>query len=170
MSDFDPMEPLMEARDEFEARTIVAVLEDAGIEARVFVLGNLGLAHSLTPGCAGVPVHVRRSRLAQARRALEASRELGASVDWDSVDVGDEVPSDARNRLTLRSVWWAGVIVLGAGAAAVVVATAMGATSVVASQAFGAALLGSFAIMATAAFLRDWHERRAESGDDAPDR
>ncbi|MBM4112243.1 MAG: hypothetical protein FJ253_02540 [Phycisphaerae bacterium] len=163
MSDFDPMEPFMEARDEFEARTIVAVLEDAGLEARIFVLGNLGLPHSLTPGSTGIPVHVRRSKIAQARRALDASREVGASVDWESIDMGDEPPPTQARSPFFRTIRRAGLVVLSAALITATVAWALGAPAHVVSSSFGMALLISFLLIATAAVVREWSEQRASA-------
>lgn len=175
MSDFDPMVPLLEARSEFEARTIVAVLEDSGLEARVFVLGNLGLPHALTPGSGGIPVHVRRSRIAQAQRVIEASREVGASVDWESVDIGDEPPSAPGRAPSLRVILRAAMVVIAAGVLTAIVAFVIGAGPSVISRAFGIALVLSFLLIAIAALLREWTERHTgaaprESGGAPPDR
>lgn len=128
MSDFDPLVPLVDAENEFEARTIIAVLEDAGFEARIFVLGNLGLPRGLAPGARGVPVMVRRSKLDEARVALAESRALGASVDWASVDVGDEMPRWPARGGWMRRLVRLGAVVLLVAIAATFVAVLFGAT------------------------------------------
>lgn len=165
MSDFDPMVPFMNARDEFEARTIVAVLEDAGLEARIFVLGNLGLPHSMGPGVTGVPVHVRRSRVAQAQRVLDESREVGASVDWESVDIGDERPTPPRRAPSMGAIARSAMIVLLAGFVTAIVAWWMNATAIVTSRAFGMALVSAFLLIVASAFIREWNDR--DRGDEA---
>ncbi len=129
----DPLVTVHEARNEFEARTVAAVLEAAGVPASVFVLANFGLPTPLSPGATGIAVQVHSSRLHAARAALEANRELGASVDWDSVDVGEaeaEQPwplmAGRFARLAARVLPALGVVALGlllllaAGLAAVV--------------------------------------------------
>jgi len=163
MNDFDPMETLMEAGSEFEARTIIAVLEDAGIEARIFVLGNLGLPHALTPGARGVPVHVRRSQLERARQALAESREVGASVDWESVDVGDEPPPPARRAPSRLMLARAAGVVLVAGIVTVVVARIMGAKGSALSRSLVTVLGIAFLLIVISLAVREFVESRDRS-------
>lgn len=168
MSDFDPMEPFMEASSEFEARTVIAVLEDAGIEANIFVLGNLGLPHALTPGAKGVPVYVRRSQRALAERALAESRQIGASVDWESVDFGD-APSPPMPRRAPR-LWTiigrSAVVAVAAGAVASLVAWAMGASSVAATEAIATVIVLCFILMIASLGVRELLDRVGEEAED----
>lgn|GEM_PF-1478474 len=169
MSDFDPLVTLVEVQSEFEARTIVAVLEDAGIEAFVFVLGNLGLPMPLSPGARGIPVQVRQSTLEQSRVVLAECRKVGASVDWDSVDVGDEPPFEPRRRPLRSLVRLAAIVVLTGGAAAGVT-VAIGTTMSVTLRTFALSSLVTLIVMAFMAGTREWTDgsRRDEPSWDPP--
>jgi len=82
-----------EAAGEFEARTVVAVLEDAGIEAFVFPLANIPIPDPFRPGPLGrVPVQVAASDAERARAAIAAARDDAGRIDWDEVDVGEPTP------------------------------------------------------------------------------
>ncbi|MBX3354609.1 MAG: hypothetical protein KF724_02800 [Phycisphaeraceae bacterium] len=150
--------PLLEAGGEFEARTIVAVLEDAGIEAHIFVLGNLGLPHSLTPGSTGIPVMVRQSSVEQAKAALEASKQLGASVDWDSVDVGPEPEFPPRRRRLKTVIAMGGIAILLAGGVALSAAM-FGVTSSTASKIFVFTLAAAFVTAVISSALRELRQQ-----------
>lgn len=166
MSDFDPLVTLIETGGEFEARTIVAVLEDAGIEAHVFVLGNLGLPQPLSPGARGIPVMVRQSRREFAERVLAESRELGASVDWESVDVGDEPPFPPRRR-GLRSIMVLGSGVLLVAAAASMTAVGLGASQSSSARIFMITVAVAFVTLAISSGMREWRDARRDSHDRA---
>lgn len=155
MSDFDPLVPFVDAQGEFEARTIVAVLEDAGIEGHVFVLGDLGLTTSISPGGRGVPVFVRRSMVDRARQVLAESREIGASVDWDSIDVGEEPPFPPRRRM-MRSLVHAFAVMLLVGGAAATAMLLLGASAPVTTRAFFLTLAAAFVVMVIWAGVREW--------------
>lgn len=167
MTEFDPLVTLIEVATEFEARTIVAVLDDSGIEAHVFVLGNLGLPMSLSPGARGVPVQVRASALAAARTALEESLQRGASVDWDSVDVGDEPPFVPRRR-TLRSLVRLGAVALLAGGAAAGVALSFGTGPSLTMRTFTITCLITLAVVAVISGLREWNQGLQHAADWSP--
>ena len=96
MSDQDPDElvTLHVAANEFEARTIVAILEDREVKAVAFPtsLQTLGLDCAGVGMMSGIPVQVRFSDLERGRAALRANQFLADSVDWDAVDVGEEDP------------------------------------------------------------------------------
>lgn len=156
MSDFDPLVTLMEANGEFEARMIVAVLEEAGIEAHVFVLGNLGLPMPLSPGSRGTPVQVRKSALEAARAALKENRELGASVDWDSVDVGAEPPFLPRRR-SLRSFVRLAAMALLIGGAASAIAAVLGANMSVTARVFMISCVATLIVTAILEGMREWN-------------
>lgn len=72
---------------EFEAQTKAAVLHEAGIDAFVFgsVYGTLPLATKFLR----VPLQVRAADVERARAVLVESKIEAASVDWDSVDLGE---------------------------------------------------------------------------------
>jgi hypothetical protein len=85
----DELVTLVTKPTEFEAHAIVAVLEDAGIEAVAFgaMRAVLPLSEKLTP----VPVQVRARDLERAREALKQNQEDSVDVDWNEVDVGERV-------------------------------------------------------------------------------
>lgn len=95
------------ATSDFEAQTIAAVLRDGGVEAAVFgaALGAFGLTGSGSRLLGGVPVQVRAGDLERAKGVLRANKYLADSVDWDSVDVGEE--DHAARKLGARGVFTA---------------------------------------------------------------
>ncbi len=83
--------PFHTARTPFEARVIVAVLEDAGIPAYVAggaLTDEFALSQQLL-NVQGVCVQVRRPDLAAATAALAAAKRTGAALDEDGGDGGD---------------------------------------------------------------------------------
>lgn len=93
------------ATSDFEAQTIAAVLRDGGVDAAVFgaAVGAFGLTGSGSRLLGGVPVQVRAGELDRAKGLLRANKYLADSVDWDSVDVGEE--DDAARQLGTRGVF-----------------------------------------------------------------
>ncbi len=93
-SDPDALVTLYVASNEFEARTIVAILEDREIQAVAFPssLQTLGLDGAGAGMMSGIPVQVRSRDLERGKSALRANQFLADSVDWDAVDVGEEDP------------------------------------------------------------------------------
>jgi len=93
------------ATSDFEAQTIAAVLRDGGVDAAVFgaALGAFGLTGSGSRLLGGVPVQVRAGDLERAKGVLRANKYLADSVDWDSVDVGEE--DDVARKLGSRGVF-----------------------------------------------------------------
>ena len=94
---------------EFAANVKVAVLADAGIEAKVFgSLGTtLGASGRIGPAVLNVDVQVRASDAAEARRILASNIEDSVDIDWDSVDVGnrvDSVPLTSGDRMPLPAI------------------------------------------------------------------
>src|SRR5687768_5330707 len=83
----DELVTLVVKPSEFEANTIVAVLEDAGIKA--FAFSTMRAALPLNQPLTGVPVQVRRMDFDRAQRALKQNVADSVDLDWDSVDVGD---------------------------------------------------------------------------------
>lgn len=87
---------------EFEAHTLVAVLEEAGIDAYAF-----GAMHALLPlseRIVAVPIQVRRRDLERAQAALAQNVADSVDLDWDEVDVGereDQLPLTTRTRMPL---------------------------------------------------------------------
>ena len=91
--DPDRLVTLTTEHTEFAANVKVAVLADAGIEAKVF--GSLGTAIGAT-GQAGPPmldveVKVRASDAARATMVLATAVADSVDIDWDEVDVGERV-------------------------------------------------------------------------------
>ena len=78
---------------EFAANVKIAVLADAGIEAKVFgSLGTtIGAGGALGPKVLHVDVQVRASDADAARTVLAANIADSVDIDWDEVDVGDRV-------------------------------------------------------------------------------
>lgn len=125
-----------DAASEFEARTIVALLEDAGITAFVFSLADLPLADALRGRRRVVRVQVTAADRERARVAIEESTAAAKEIDWDAVDVGEE-PDEVRReeagpveavaarglaRLGRWAAWGIVGLLLLSGAAAIVVA------------------------------------------------
>ncbi|MFO0827388.1 MAG: DUF2007 domain-containing protein [Phycisphaerales bacterium] len=115
-----PLVTVYEAEHEFEAHTVAAVLADANIRAFVFSGSVLGYADPIFGLRGRVPVQVAEAHLERARRALKEAKYIGASIDWDSVDVGEDEP-DHRVTTTITHVllrtlvglgWLAGVVLV----------------------------------------------------------
>lgn len=96
---------LVNASTEFEARTIIAVLESYDIRAFAFAgtLPSFGFADPALGISKPVPVQVAAADLERAREALRDAKEVGASVDWDSVDVGEPEPERGVFRSLLEA-------------------------------------------------------------------
>lgn len=113
----DELVTLLEATTEFEARSLVVVLEDAGIRAVAFGAGDLPSVPSLTTGRPrGVPVQVARGDFEAARTLVDELPVTAGAIDWDQVDVGEPV-EEMRSRSFLSSPGFIratiGVLVLG---------------------------------------------------------
>ncbi len=91
-SDPDGLVTAYLAASEFEAQTVAAILRDREIDVAVFsaAIGTLGLDAVGARLLGGIPVQVRMSDLERANDALRENKFLSDSVDWDSVDVGNE--------------------------------------------------------------------------------
>jgi Putative prokaryotic signal transducing protein len=84
---------LTTAANEFEAGAIVAVLEEAGIDAVAFG-GSQMMGITDLPGLR-VQVQVRRADLERAEAALKQNVADSIDLDWNEVDLGaveDDVP------------------------------------------------------------------------------
>jgi hypothetical protein len=82
---------------EFEANTLVAVLQEAGIEAFAFGIPALTPLGMRIGGC---PVQVRQADLDRAKRAISQNVADSVDIDWDEVDVGqreDNLPLSNRS-------------------------------------------------------------------------
>ena len=93
--------------NEFAAAAVVAVLEEADIQAWTFGLGQAALP--LGERLIGVPVQVRKVDLARAQDALKQQVADSVDLDWDSVDVGeraDDLPLGSPRHMPL--VVWLG--------------------------------------------------------------
>lgn len=88
--DPDILVTLTSAKDPFEADVIVQALEAKGIAARAFSTA----ASTLTWEVAmtdPIKVQVRRADLPLARAALQDMRLDSTEIDWDDVDVGENL-------------------------------------------------------------------------------
>ncbi len=106
MKDPDRQVELTTAHNEPAAGAIVALLDDAGIDAwsrpSDYIGGAVGVfgTLSMTP----TTVMVRESDAARARALLEETRSDSVDIDWGEVDVGDEpepVPGARGERASL---------------------------------------------------------------------
>jgi type III secretory pathway lipoprotein EscJ len=96
----DDLVTLVTKPTEFEAETLVAVLDEAGIKAVSYGTPNYIYPLTVTP--LGVPVQVRRVDLERAQAAIKQNVADSVDLDWDEVDVGqpqdDAEPTDAETR------------------------------------------------------------------------
>lgn len=94
-TDPDELVVLKETRTEFEASTIAASLEDAGIPARVYT----GAANVLLGGANiidSAKVMVRARDRERAAAQLRVIKQDSVDIDWSEVDVGEVIdPPDA---------------------------------------------------------------------------
>ena len=118
---------------EFAANVKIAVLADAGIEAKVFgSLGTtIGAGGALGPKVLHVDVQVRARDVDAARTVLAANIADSVDIDWDEVDVGDRVdslPLTAGDHMPMPAIIAASVvgllIITGIVMAAIVTFTA----------------------------------------------
>jgi hypothetical protein len=101
--------------NEFEAAAVVAVLDDAGIQAWAFGAGQAALP--LGDRVIGVPVQVRQDDVERAQAALQQKMADSVDLDWDMVDVGDRVDdvsltSRRRMPLVVRLGYWLAVTLI----------------------------------------------------------
>ena len=104
-----------------EAYALVALLDEAGIEALVVESTPPGLGGVLGPGAV---LRVRRGDRERARRVLDAAASV--DIEWDEVDLGeraDRLPLHRPGRMPLaaRIAFVVAVIVAAAGVVAGVV-------------------------------------------------
>lgn len=86
---------LCEAPSEFAARSLIIVLEEAGITAVTFGAGQLPSIPTLTSGRArGVAVHVARRDEHRARVIVDELPRRASDIDWESIDVGESNDAD----------------------------------------------------------------------------
>jgi hypothetical protein len=127
--DPDQLTTITTATSEFSAQLLVAILNDAGIEAFAFAgtgttLG--GYWQSTNPRW-GVPIQVRRKDVEAAKTTLLANKRDSVDINWDMVDVGTpEEDGSPHNTppLAARFAWLvaAAVMVLGLFLAIIVLA------------------------------------------------
>jgi hypothetical protein len=128
-ADPDQLVTITTATSEFVAQILVAILDDAGIDA--FTFGSTGTTlgmtgHSTLKGW-GLPVQVRRRDVDAAKAALQANRRDSVDIDWDMVDVGTPAKDGAPHNtppMAARIAWLvaAAVMVLGLILAIIVLA------------------------------------------------
>lgn len=74
----------------FEAETIVEALRDRGIRAHALdIATNQAWGMNMGP-VGGVKIVVMESQFLEAKSALADMNVTSASIDWDSIDVGDD--------------------------------------------------------------------------------
>jgi len=91
---------------EFHANTIVALLQDHGIEAHAFGTGTswLGLAMwANLGGLRGVPVQVQQKNLHAAQDIINKRKAESVDIDWDELDVGEPDKSSTQQSTTTRT-------------------------------------------------------------------
>ena len=127
--DPDQLTTITTATSEFSAQLLVAILNDAGIEA--FAFGSTGTALGITGQSTnprwGVPIQVRCKDIEAAKTTLLANKRDSVDIDWDMVDVGTpEEDGSPHNTppLAARFAWLvaAAVMVLGLLLAIIVLA------------------------------------------------
>lgn len=102
----DELVAVTTAPSELAAGAVIAVLDDAGIDAVMrtgdFIGGAIGIFASFT--FAPTTVMVRASDLDQALRVLEENRSDSIDIDWSEVDTGDSSApeGDALQRASAR--------------------------------------------------------------------
>ncbi len=126
-ADPDQLVTLTTATSEFTAHLLLAILEDAGIDA--FTFGSTGTTLGVTGQSTnprwGVPVQVRRRDLDRARSTLQANRRDSVDIDWDMVDVGAEVQGTGQHAggppVAARFAWMVAVTLVLIGLIAAVI-------------------------------------------------
>ena len=95
----DDLVTLTTRATEFEAQTLVAVLQEAGINA--FAFGAIPAMEPLGQRLTPAVVQVRRADLQLAQAALNQNVADSVDLDWNEVDVGesedDAPPTPAEN-------------------------------------------------------------------------
>lgn len=111
------------ATSEFEAQTVAAILRDREIDVAVFgtAIQAFGLDGVGNRMLGGVPVQVRAEDLERAKSALRSNKFLADSVDWDSVDVGEEDESAKKLGRTGMVNTFGGFMVRGGRIAALAI-------------------------------------------------
>lgn len=89
---------LTSARNEFEAATIAAALQDRGIPATTTALAGLALGWEVA-GSLPFRVQVPRGQLEAARETLRAIQAESIDIDWSEVDTSDESPESSEEEL-----------------------------------------------------------------------
>ena len=72
---------------EFEANLLAIVLQDNGIEAKVFGIPTIGIGVPLSCGLQGVPLQVRASDVKRAREILLENKRNSIDIDWDDLEL-----------------------------------------------------------------------------------
>lgn len=93
--DAGALEVAFEARNEFEAQCVRALLEDVGIRSVTVPSGELVYGFPLCSG-GRIAVRVLPEDATRARQAIAEAKFVGRSIDWDELDVGEVPPEVAR--------------------------------------------------------------------------
>lgn len=101
---------LTTAASEFEAGVIVAALREEGIEAHYFLGGLHYYMGSVASSLLSlVQVVVPNRDLQRAREILLAHRRESATIDWETVDVGEAEQITPKIRSHKAGMLWRGV-------------------------------------------------------------
>lgn len=104
---------VFQAASEFEANSMVVVLEDAGVRACTFGAGTLPSVRTLTTGQpARVPVQVSRRDFERAAALVAALPASAGEINWDEVDVGEPLPDARGDSIFTSPLFIRGMILL----------------------------------------------------------
>jgi len=93
----DDLVTLITPPTEFEANLLAIVLQDNGVEAKVFAIPTVGIGIPLSGGLQGVPLQVRASDVEKARQILLENKRHSVDIDWDELELsGSEEPFKGR--------------------------------------------------------------------------
>ena len=93
----DDLVTLVTPPTEFEANLLAIVLQDNGVEAKVFAIPTIGIGIPLSGGLQGVPLQVRASDVEKARQILLENKRHSVDIDWDELELsGSEEPFKGR--------------------------------------------------------------------------
>ncbi|MDG2053920.1 MAG: DUF2007 domain-containing protein [Phycisphaerales bacterium] len=93
----DDLVVLLQTPSAFQANALVALLEDSEINALAMEETLMG---ALNPSTAKTVVLVREADLTKAQFTIDHARRTARDINWEEVDVGDEVAIKGRHRRT----------------------------------------------------------------------
>ena len=93
----DDLVVLLQTPSAFQANALVALLEDSEINALAMEETLMG---ALNPSTAKTVVLVREADLTKAQFTIDHARRTARDINWEEVDIGDEVATKGRHRRT----------------------------------------------------------------------